>query len=144
MATKAQAFRTQQARAAHPPKPKQTERPRRDRLVDTSLPGVSATDRKAVRGRNRNLLAGRRGGATLEGSLGRPPRKSTRKSSDRTKRTTNQQLQAVRETTAPSARTARGQAATDSARSKTRSQAKTQARTRAKTQAKTRAKPRGR
>lgn len=80
--------------------------------MDTSLPGVSATDRKAARGPNRNLLAGRRGGAALEDSAGQPSRKSTRKSSDGTKRSTNQQLQAVRKTRSPSARAARNQART--------------------------------
>lgn len=110
MATKAQAFRTEQQRTAKPPRPKQPKKPRRDAVVDTSLPGVSATDRKATRGPNRNLLAGRRGGAALED--GAPSRKSTRKSADRTKRTTNQQLQAIRETTSPTARATRAQPAT--------------------------------
>ncbi|MBK9030789.1 MAG: hypothetical protein IPL61_05520 [Myxococcales bacterium] len=111
MATKAQAFRTEQQRAAKPPRPKQPKKPRRDEVVDTSLPGVSATDRKATRGPNRNLLAGRRGGAALEDSAtGTPSRKSTRKSVDRTKRTTNQQLQAVRATTSPTARATRSKA----------------------------------
>ena len=120
MTTKAQAFRAQQERAANPPRAKQPKRPRRDQVVDTSLPGVSATDRKAARGPNHNLLAGRRGGAALEDSATRrPSRKSTRKSSDHTKRTTNQQLQAVREITAPSARAARSLAATKPARSGT-------------------------
>ncbi len=108
MATKAQAFRARQARAANPPRPKRPARPRRDELVDTSLPGVSATDRKATRGPNRNLLAGRRGGAALEDSAtGTPSRKSTRKSVDRTKRTTNLQLKAVRTSTTPTARATR-------------------------------------
>jgi hypothetical protein len=112
MATKAQAFRTQQQRAAKPPKPKRPKRARRDLIVDTAKPGVSATDRKAARGTTRSLLAGRRGGAALEDApVGKRSRKSTRGSSDRTKRTTNQQLQAVRKTTSPSARGARGKAA---------------------------------
>ena len=104
MATKAQAFRTQQARMANPPKPKQPRRPRRDVVVDTAKPGVSATDRKAARKPTANAAA-KRGGAALEVSAGTPSRKSTRKSSDSTKRTTNQQLKARRARTAPSART---------------------------------------
>jgi hypothetical protein len=113
MVTKAQAFRTQQQRAANPPKPKRPKRPRRDDIVDTSLPGVSATDRKAERRTSRSLLAGRRGGAALEDvPMGKRSRKSTRKSSDRTKRTTNQQLQAIRKTRSPSARAARSKVAT--------------------------------
>jgi hypothetical protein len=97
MATKAQAFRTRQQRAANPPKPKQPKRPRRDTVVDTARAGVSATDRKLARGTNRNKLAGRRGGAAIEGSnTAKPSRKSTRKSSNRTKRTTNLQLAAER------------------------------------------------
>lgn len=111
MATKAQAFRTQQQRAANPPKPKRPKRARRDVLVDTSKPGVSATDRKAARRTTRSRLAGRRGGAALEDTAtAKRSRKSTRKSSDRTKRTTNQQLLAVRKTRSPSARAARSQA----------------------------------
>jgi hypothetical protein len=108
MATKAQAFRVEQQRSARPPKPKQPKRPRRDLVVDTSKPGVSATNRKAARGPTRSLLAGRRGGAALEDvAVGKPSRKSTRKSSNRTKRTTNLQLKAVRKTRSPSARAAR-------------------------------------
>lgn len=118
MATKAQAFRTKQQQEANPPKAKQPKRPRRDLVVDTSLPGVSATARKAVRAKG-NLLAGRRGGAVLEDQgTGSPSRKSTRKSSDRTKRSTNQQLQAVRKTRSPSARAARSQAARKTVRGK--------------------------
>lgn len=119
MATKAQAFRTAQQRAAKPPRPKQPKRARRDEVVDTSKPGVSATDRKATRGPKRSRLAGRRGGAALEDTkAGKPSRKSTRKSADRTKRTTNQQLQATRKTASPSARAARGKARATTSRGK--------------------------
>lgn len=54
--------------------------------------------------------AGRRGGAALESTIGQPTRKSTRKSSDRTKRTTNQQLRAIRKSRSPAARHARNAA----------------------------------
>jgi hypothetical protein len=74
---------------------------------------AKASQGKAARGRNTNLLAGRRGGAALEDPAApRPSRKSTRKSSDHTKRTTNQQLRAERATTAPKARATRAQART--------------------------------
>lgn len=120
MATKAQEFRANQQRATRPVKAKKPKRPRRDLVVDTSKPGVSATDRSAERGRNRNALAGRRGGASIEedGSPQKPSRKSTRKSSDRTKRSTNQQLAAVRKTSSPSARAARNQAGRKKVRGK--------------------------
>jgi len=55
--------------------------------------------------RNRSKHAERRGGAVLEESAtGRPSRKSTRGSIDRTKRTTNQQLRAIAKVTSPSNR----------------------------------------
>jgi hypothetical protein len=55
--------------------------------------------------RNRSGHAGRRGGAALEESAtGKPSRKSTRGSSDRTKRTTNLQLRAMLRSKAPSSR----------------------------------------
>ncbi|MEZ4366209.1 MAG: hypothetical protein R2939_07955 [Kofleriaceae bacterium] len=103
MATKAQAFRTEQARNAKPPRPKQPKRPRRDLVVDTAKPGVSASDRKARRAPTANAAA-KGEGAALEVSAGRPSRKSTRKSADGTKRTTNQQLRARQAAAAPSSR----------------------------------------
>jgi hypothetical protein len=54
--------------------------------------------------------AGRRGGAVLEETAGTPTRKSTRKSSDRTKRTTNLQLREIRKTSSPGMRHARNSA----------------------------------
>jgi hypothetical protein len=56
--------------------------------------------------------AGRRGGAALESTRGQPTRKSTRKSSDRTKRTTNLQLRETMRSRSPGARHARNQAKT--------------------------------
>ena len=114
MVTRAQAFRIRQQRAANPPKPKQPARPRRDKVVDTAKPGVSETDRKAVRGAK--LLAGRRGGAALEKTIGKPSRKSTRKSSDRTKRTTSQQLRTEWKVSSSSARAGRATARAKPAR----------------------------
>ncbi len=109
MATKAQLFRMQQQRSANPPRPKWPRRPRRDVPVDTSLPGVSASDRKAGQGRtaarNASKSAQRKGGALLEDSAtGKPSRKSTRKSTGRLKLTSNLQRQAIRETRSPQSR----------------------------------------
>jgi hypothetical protein len=56
-------------------------RPPRDHAVDTSKPGVSATDRKAVR--KQGMRAGRKAAYALERSSGRPSRRSTRKSANR-------------------------------------------------------------
>jgi len=108
MATKAQSFRTQQQREANPPKPKKPRPPRRDVVVDTAKPGVSATDRKAGNGstasRNLSKSAAKKGGARLEDSAtGKPSRKSTRKSTGRLKQSASLQQKAVR--TAHSAKT---------------------------------------
>lgn len=107
MGSKARNFKIKQQRDANPPKPKQPPKPRRDDPVDTSLPGVSATDRKAGAGRSgaRNVSsrAKAKEGARLEDSTGQPSRKSTRRSEGRVKRTTNLQNKAVRKTTSPGA-----------------------------------------
>lgn len=102
MATKAQMFRTQQQREAKPPKPKKLRRPRKDVPVDTSKPGVSATDRRVGYGntasRNMSARARKKGGARLENSAtGKPSRKSTRRSEGRLKRSVNLQRKAVRD-----------------------------------------------
>jgi hypothetical protein len=70
---------------------------------------VSATDRKAgaksTAKRNASDRAEEKGGAVLEDSAtGTPSRKSTRKSADGTKRTTNLQLREERKTASPKAR----------------------------------------
>lgn len=114
MPTKAQEFRTEQQRNARPPKPPKPKKRRRDAVIDTSQPGTSATDRKVERGRTRSILAGNRGGAVTEDPVAggtRPSRKSTRKSADHTKRSTNQQLEAVRKSTSPTATATRARAA---------------------------------
>jgi hypothetical protein len=109
MATKAEQARARAERAG--PKREKQRRRRRDVPVDTSLPGVSATARKAGLGdsaaRNRSRRAGRKGGAALESSVGQPSRKSTRRSTGRVKRTTNLQREAVRRATSPQARATR-------------------------------------
>jgi hypothetical protein len=113
MPTKAQESRTEQQRTANPPKPPKPRKRRRDAVVDTSQPGTSATDRKLERRRTRSILAGNRGGAVTEDPVSggtRPSRKSTRKSADHTKRSTNQQLEAVRKATTPTATATRARA----------------------------------
>lgn len=91
------------------------EKPERgDSWVDTSLPGVSATDRKAGGGSTaaRNVrLRARRAGATLEDSARtRPSRKSTRKSANRQKAASKLARKAKRKLHAPSARARRARA----------------------------------
>jgi|SRR5687767_15680629 hypothetical protein len=105
MATKAERARAEAERQG-PKKPKRARR-RRDVPVDTSLPGVSATDRKAglldTADRNRSGRAAKKGGAALESSATKPSRKSTRRSQGRIKRTTNLQVEAIRRATSPQA-----------------------------------------
>jgi hypothetical protein len=99
MATKAEAFKAQQQVDAHDRKPKRTaKRKRKHEGRRVSRFGDESMDRNA------NNKAGNRGGAALESSAGRPSRKSTRASSDGTKRTTNQQLRATMRQHAPSSR----------------------------------------
>jgi hypothetical protein len=91
VATKAERARAEQERSGSktPPRPR---RPRRDVPVDTSRPGVSATDRKAGAGdaaaRNRSARA-----------------------ADRLERTTNQQRRAIRAASSPHARARKATAA---------------------------------
>lgn len=119
MATKAEMARARQERSG-PKKPKKPRRPRRDLDVDTSKPGVSATDRKAGAGstakRNLSKRAAKKGGASLEDSATKPSRKSTRRSSGRAKRSSNLERRAGRATTAPKARAKRAASKTKKAR----------------------------
>lgn len=90
------------------------EKARRDLPVDTSLPGISATQRKAG-GRNtarRNTMAKTtRATATLEDSeQPQPSRKSTRRSANRAKAATNLQKRVIAQTTSASARARRSRA----------------------------------
>ena len=108
MSTKAQDFRAQQQREAKPPKPKQPPKRRRDNPVDTSLPGVSSTSRKANAhasgSRNEHSPSDNKGGPKLEASNGKPSRKSTRKSAGHVKTASNLQLRAIGRTSAPKSR----------------------------------------
>lgn len=87
------------------------EKRQRDMPVDTSAPGVSATDRKAGYGstaRRNTMARTSRATATLEDSRQpRPSRKSTRKSANRAKSATSIQKTVVAETRSPSARAAK-------------------------------------
>jgi hypothetical protein len=112
MATKAQNFRTEQRRS----KPKKERRPRRrrDQPVDTSKPGVSATDRHVGAGstaaRNRSERAGRNPAAVLEDSATpRASRRSTRRSGNRTKRDNSLRLRSTLEVLSPEATARRAQ-----------------------------------
>ncbi|HSD19351.1 MAG TPA: hypothetical protein VLC54_04910 [Anaeromyxobacter sp.] len=82
MATKAEQFRYWTERSG-PKKPKSPPPARRDAPVDTSLAGVSATDRKAGVPRKASGRAGKKAAYTLETSAGKPSRKSTRKAVNR-------------------------------------------------------------
>ena len=90
------------------------EKERRDALVDTSLPGVSASDRKAGYGstaaRNTRRRAPRAVAALEDSATGKPSRKSTRKSAQRAKQATQLTRKARRATAAPKARAQRAAA----------------------------------
>jgi hypothetical protein len=115
MATRSETYRAQKQREANPPKPKRAPRGRRDEPIDTSLPGVSASDRKVGAGhtasRNASKRAAEKGGAALESSAtGKPSRKSTRRSTGRAKRTANLARRATRKTRSPEVRAAKAKA----------------------------------
>ncbi len=94
MATKAEMFRYFTERSG-PKKPKSPPRPRRNVPVDTSLPGVSASDRKPAP-RKESVRAGKKATYALEDSAGKPSRRSTRKASNRQK--TDAQMRSKRRT----------------------------------------------
>ena len=110
MATKAERARAQAERSGRktPRQPKR-QRGRRRAAAADRIVGELRPD--AVVPHNLNDRAAKRGGDALEISAGRPSRKSTRRSSGRIKRTTNQQRQAIRETTSPHARADRAKVA---------------------------------
>lgn len=108
MATKAQRFRSQVERSG-PKRPPAPPRPRRDQIVDTAQPGVSATDRKAggesTAARNRSKSAARKAGYVLEDSNNdTPSRKSTRKGANRIKPDANLQRRQTRQSRSPGSR----------------------------------------
>jgi hypothetical protein len=100
VATKAEQFRYWTERSG-PKRPKSPPRPRRDFPVDTSKPGVSATDRRAGFPRKSSGSAGRRAAYAFELSEGRPSRKSTRKAGNRQR--TDAKMRVKRRTSGPRA-----------------------------------------
>jgi hypothetical protein len=111
MATKGERHRSEQQRSG-PKRPPALERPRRDSPVDTALPGVSATDRRAGGGstaaRNDSAAAARKAAYALEDSAGdRPSRKSTRRSRNRQKPDSSLNRRAMNRTAAPGRRRAK-------------------------------------
>lgn len=98
-------------------KPKKAPRPkrRRDVPVDTSQPGVSATDRKAGGGstaaRNRSQHAAKKATYALEDSAtGKPSRRSSRRAANRAKPGSNLTRQKQREIRSPEALAERAKA----------------------------------
>ncbi|HSK04342.1 MAG TPA: hypothetical protein VK932_23975 [Kofleriaceae bacterium] len=86
------------------------ETARRDAYVDTSLPGVSASDRKAggdMTARRNTRGRAPRATAALEDSRTRPSRKSTRRSANRGKSSQGKERTAVARVVSPSARAGR-------------------------------------
>lgn len=86
------------------------EKRRRDSVVDTSLPGVSASDRRAgggISARRNTRAKPRRGTAALEDSRTKPSRKSTRRSVNRGKPSQGKERTAVARSVTPQARHAR-------------------------------------
>ncbi len=87
------------------------EKQRRDAYVDTALPGVSASDRRAggVMSARRNTRANpTRATATLEDSRTKPSRKSTRRSANRGKPSQGKERTALSRLVTPSARARAG------------------------------------
>jgi len=113
MATKAELFRYRQERSGTK-RPKQAPKRRRDRPVNTALPGVSATDRKAGGGssgrRNASKSAARKAPYMLEDSRVKASRKSTRKSANRQKPDNPMRTMVTRATTSASQRARRASA----------------------------------
>jgi len=99
MATKAEAHKAQAQVDAHARKPKKSPgRKRRHAGRRTSRFGDDTMDRNAKRG------AERRGGAVIEANAGKPSRKSTRGTIDRTKQGGALQVKATSRQHAPSTR----------------------------------------
>jgi hypothetical protein len=111
MSTRAETYKSDAMREAHGQQPKKAVKPPRNPKLDTSLPGVSAGDKRVgagLSGRNESKRVDKRGGPALEVSTtGKATRRSTRKSVGRVKRTTNLQERAMRATASPSMRAAK-------------------------------------
>jgi hypothetical protein len=85
MSTKAERFRYEAERSGPKKRPKPPPKPKRDAVIDTSLPGVSASDRRAAKPRNVSDHAGKKAAYILETSATKPSRKSTRRAANRLK-----------------------------------------------------------
>ena len=112
MSTKAQDFRVEQQRSAHPPKPKGMKKLRKEAVRATdgaaSATESEASPAKTTLPRNHTNRAARRGGSRLEVSAsGRPSRKSTRKSEGHIKLASNLTRRTIRKTHAPKTRAAK-------------------------------------
>ncbi len=117
--------KAEQARRASertvPGKAKAPAKKRRDVPVDTSQPGVSASDRKIGKGatakRNVSQAAEKKASWVLEDSTtDTPSRKSTRKAANHAKPDSNLRQRETRETTSPTARARRATARKGAAR----------------------------
>ena len=110
MATKAELFRYRQERMG-PKRPPSPPRRRRDTPVNTALPGVSATDRKAggtsTGGRNVSKSAARKAPYQLEDSRTVPSRKSTRRGANKQRQDNSLREKVMLAKTSPSARARR-------------------------------------
>ncbi len=114
MATRAENFRAE-SQHTKPPRTKQVRKPKIDDGVDTSEPGVSATDkRKGIEhtaDRNRAEHAERKATSVLEDSeSGTPSRKSTRASGAGGKASSNLDRKVTRALRQPEAQAARAKA----------------------------------
>jgi hypothetical protein len=93
MSTKSEEFRYWAERSG-PKKPKSPPRPKRNVPVDTSKPGVSATDRRVGMPRHESRSVEGKATYAFEGEGAQPSRKSTRKAQNRQR--TDGQMQAKR------------------------------------------------
>jgi hypothetical protein len=112
MSTKAQDFRVEQQRTAHPPKPKGMKKLQKEaaRAADGAVDAAKskAPASKTSLARRHTDRAARRGGARLEESAsGTPSRKSTRKSEGHIKLASNLTRRTIRRTHAPKTRAAK-------------------------------------
>jgi hypothetical protein len=117
MPTKAQNFRSDeiQKKRAKNPKAKKPKKAKPPRNVDTSKPGVSATDIKRgaehTAERNKSEHARRKAAVKLEDSeSGKPSRKSSRKSANRQKSAAGLERENARRLNTPAAKASRAKA----------------------------------
>lgn len=112
MSTKAQDFRVEQQRTAHPPRPKGVKKLKKEaaRAANGAVDAAAAKAllSKTALPRLHSDRAARRGGSRLEDSgSGKPSRKSTRKSEGHIKLANNLTRRTIRKTHAPKTRAAK-------------------------------------